>query len=203
LNNKIPKAEPSPGVGALDWQAIFATLLVGCAAFCLVALQYYYAQNPNNQTSLINLNARVLLLEQVTNHVQRDILCIPLAADGRALDGTLAPDARVFMADMLGPTNAGKLGFYYFMRNYLFPRDVEISLDGKAISADNGFSGVPCDSQSVLKAKGFDLMIRCTNNEMRLISLTPKGMPKNLTFQYTNIQTQLVPPAPGDAPKSE
>ncbi len=33
-----------------------------------------------------------------------------------------------FWQEMLGPENGGKMGYYYFLNNYLFPRHVDISL---------------------------------------------------------------------------
>lgn len=204
MNNHIAREEPSPQANSINWGALLATLLVGCAAFSMVAAQYFFAQNPNAvNVSVINLNARVLLLEQVTNWSERDSMCIPLAADARTLDTTLDPKARVFLAGVLGPTNASKLGFYYFLRNYLFPRDVDISLDGKPVPESYGFSGVPCDSESVLKTNGFDLMIQIIDNQLKLTPLTKRGMPQNLTFQYTNTETQLPAAAPETAPGTE
>jgi len=204
LKNHIAREEPSPQAVSINWGAFAATLLVGCVAFWLVACQYYFAQNPADvNVSVINLNARVLVLEQITNWCDRDSLCIPLAADARMLDTTLDPRARVFVTGMLGQTNAPKLGFYYFLRNYLFPRDVDISLDGKAVPESYGFSGVACDSKSVLKTNGFDLMIQVVNNQLKLTPLTQRGRPQNLTFQYTNTETQLPGAAPKTAPGSE
>ena len=144
----------------------------------MVAAQFHYAQDPQSQLALSNLDQRVPVLEATTNLVQRDQLCIGLSAYGRALDQALAPDARVFLTGMLGPTNAPSTGFYYFLRNYLFPREVEISLDGHATSGIGGVSGVPCDSPEVLQTNGFDLMIKYSDNNMQLIPLTPKGVPK-------------------------
>jgi len=143
----------------------------------LVAAQFYYAQDPDNELSLANLNKRVPELRQATDPVDRDMLCIPLAADARALDNLLRPDARVFLTGMIGRTNGLALGYYYFMRNYLFPRDVEISLGDKAVFHDGWFDGVPCTSTNLLRANGFDLMIGYTNNHMHLVTLTPKGAP--------------------------
>jgi hypothetical protein len=201
LKNKIAREEPSAQAIPIDWGALAATLLVGCAAFWMVASQYTFAQIPADvNVSVINLNARVLLLEDITNWCDRDAYCIPLAADARMVDTTLDPHARVFVSGMLGPTNAPKLGFYYFLRNYLFPREVAISLDGKAVPESYGFSGVPCDSKSVLKTNDFDLLVEVINNELKLTPLTKRGMPQNLTFQYTNIETQLPMAAPNSDP---
>lgn len=142
-------------------------------AFGLVATQFSDAQDAQN---LSNLDQRVHFLEQITNRIQRDQYCIPLSALGRQLDAAIAPDAKVFMTGMLGPTNSGSLGYYYFLRNYLFPRHLQISLDGKAINTRDGFLGVPCDSPDILKSNGFDVMIQFTNGQIQqIIPLTPKA----------------------------
>lgn len=153
------------------------TLLVSAVAFGLIVAQFSWADEPGNQLSLSTLDARVPLLESTTNWIQRDSYCVPLSAYGRALNAALAPDARVFITGMLGPTNAPAVGFYYFLKNYLFPRHVEISLDGKAVGRKDGFYGVPCDSPELLRSNGFDLMIQFTDNRPNLIPLTPKGVP--------------------------
>lgn len=155
------------------------TLLVGAVACGLVAAQFSCAQDPNSpqsQISLSNLDQRVPILEQTTNWIQRDEMCVGLSALGRKLDAALAPDARVFMTGMLGPTNSGSLGYYYFLRNYLFPRHLEISLDGKATNTMDGFIGVPCDSPAILKSNGYDVVILFSNGQIQnVMALTPKA----------------------------
>lgn len=154
-------------------------LLVAGVAFGLLLAQFSWADDPGNQLSLSNLDQRVPFLESITNWVQRDRACVPLSAMGRELDAALAPDARVFVTGMLGPTNMSKTGYYYFLKNYLFPRDVEISLDGKSVSTAKGFRGVPCDSADVLRSNGFDVMINFDNGP-KLTPLTAKA------FRRTN-----------------
>lgn len=151
------------------------TILVAAVAFGLVAAQFSDAQDPQ---SLSNLDKRVSVLEQVTNWVQRDkFYGIPLAGLGRQLDAVLAPDAKVFMSGMLGPTNGASLGYYYFLRNYLFPRHVQISLDGKATFNDIGASGIPCDSPEILKSNGYDVMIQFSDGQIQqVIPLTPNAV---------------------------
>lgn len=171
---KVPSAGPQV---AFDWPILIVTLLVGIFAAGLVIAQFYDAQNPTSQVALSNLAQRIPVLEATTNLVKRDELCVPLSAYGRALDSALPPDARVFVTGMVG-TNCASLGYYFFLRNYLFPRDVEISLDGHAtFFRENWVIGVPCDSPDVLKTNGFDLMIRYAHDQMQLIPLTQKGVP--------------------------
>jgi hypothetical protein len=177
LKKNITKAGPSRLALSFDWPTALVTLFVGAAAFGVVAAQFHYAQDEQSQLALANLDRRVSLLEQTTNLIQRDSYCVPLSAYGRALDSAIDPNARVFLTGMVGVSNAPSLGYYFFLRHYLFPRDVEISLD-KVTYLEQGFEGTPCDSPAVLKTNGFDLMIEYANNQMQLIPLTQKGVPK-------------------------
>lgn len=173
LNDSIVESPPPPR--AVRWPGAVVTLLVWAVALGLIVTQFFWASNPDNQLSLANLNSRVPALESMTSWVERDSYCTSLAAFSRHLDLNLAPDARVFVTGMLGPTNFSKEGYYFFLKNYLFPRDVEISLDGKTVSGADGIYGVPCDSPAVLRSHGFDLMIEVADNEPNLIPLTKKG----------------------------
>jgi hypothetical protein len=164
-------------VFAFDWRSLLVTVLVAVVAIGLVLAQFSYADNPNNQQSLSNLSQRVPMLEQTTNWIQRDQLCMPLAAYGRALAAALPANSRVYLTGMVGPTNQGSLGYYYFLRNYLFPRDLEIYL-GQGSFTRNGFTGQPADSPEMLKTNGFDLVVVFENNQMQLLPLTTNGVPK-------------------------
>jgi hypothetical protein len=177
LKNKSARTGPSPSARKIQWPAFVVTLLVAAVAIGLLAAQLSWADDGESQLSLANLDKRVPLLESVTNWTERDhYFGIPLSAMGRELDASLDPSARVFVSGMLGPTNLPKAGYYYFLKNYLFPREVEISLDGKSFSGSDGFYGVPCSSPDVLRSNGFDLLIDFNGNG-QLIPLTPKGVP--------------------------
>lgn len=155
---------------------LVAVLLVGALAASLVIAQIGYTRSLPN-ISLYSLDQRANELSQITDPIQRDERCVQLSAIGRQLDKALAPDARVFISGMLGQTNAANLDYYYFLRNYLFPRDVEISTDTNLVFHEGWFEGSPYDSPEELKADGFDLLIR-GDHDFELIPLTSKGMPK-------------------------
>lgn len=154
-----------------------AASLIGIVALCLAWPQVFPPPDQENQLNLPNLDKRAAMLRQISDPVMRDRLCIGLSYEGRALDRALPPNARIFLTGMLGPTNAGGLGYYYFLRNYLFPRDVEISLNGKVTYNAQWFDGVPCDSPEVLKSNGFDLLLGFPNNQLQLLPLTTNGIP--------------------------
>jgi hypothetical protein len=178
LKKKIAKAPPAGPQIVFNWPALLVSLLIGVAAFSLAAAQFHSNQDPQGEPTLADLDQRVDLLESVTNPIQRDSYCVGLSAYGRALDSALDPNARVFLTGMMGTNNVSCLGYYFFLRHYLFPRDVEISLDKRIIYSEDGFIGPACDSPAVLKTNGFDLVILFNNNQMQLVPLTPKGVPK-------------------------
>jgi hypothetical protein len=161
----VPNAnQPRPTPAKLT---LLAVLLMGAFAASLVIAQ---------MDTLSGLSQRADMLRTITDPIKRDEQCVKLCAKGRQLDKSLAPDARIFISDMLGKTNVSNLACYYFFRNYLFPRDVEISLGTNLFDTGSGFIGTPCDSPDVLRTNGFDLLISYSHS--RLIVLTPKGAPK-------------------------
>jgi len=129
---------------------------------------------------LASLDRRIATLQQIADPVERDKLCTPFSAYGRALDRALPPDARIFLSGVLGQANGSRLRIYYFLRNYLFPRTVEISLDGQAIFHESWFEGVPADSPDELRAKGFDLLLNMPagGDDIQRMPLSPKGAPR-------------------------
>ena len=164
---------------AFDRVRLVVIVLVCLTAVIVLAGQMSYGNDPQSQISLANLNKRATYLQTISDPVQRDQMCVGLSAMGRELDRELPKDTRVFITDMLGPTNVGSLGYYYFMRNYLFPRQVDISLDGKGTFLIDGCHGIPCDSPDVLRSNGYDLMASFKDNQPRFVPLTAKVEPKS------------------------
>jgi len=151
--------------------ALLVTSLVLLTAVMRLAAQFVYTANPEKQfgledvdqygrLSLWTQNWYVSQLQQQTDPVEREKICIADASIARKIDRVAAPNARIFVSGVLGRDGAGKSSFYVFLQNYLFPRDVEISLDGRAAFTDGTFEGVPCDSPEILQAKGFDILIQ-------------------------------------------
>ena len=155
---------------------LVVTLLAAITAACLAWPQIFPGPDQANAMTLPNLDKRAAMLRQTGDPVRRDSVCIGLSAMGRQLDAALQPDARVYLAGMLGPSNTPALGYYYFLRNYLFPRDVEISL-GPAIFSDKEFDGTNCESADILRTNGFDIVLAFPDNQLRVLPLTPKGVP--------------------------
>ena len=167
--------QTAPTKRALDIPCLVITLLTAIFALCLVWPQIFPGPNDANAMNLPNLDKRAAMLRQTGDPIRRDSVCIGLSAMGRQLDQALQPDARVYLAGMLGPTNTPALGYYYFLRNYLFPRDVEISV-GPAVFSDKEFDGTNSDSPAILQTNGFDIIIGFPDNQIRVLPLTQKGV---------------------------
>ena len=185
-----PQDRASSPVRQPPWLVAAVTVLVGAMSMGLVWPQFFFREEPANPPTkttpsqlyppLPILNRRVAMLQQSTDPVERDALCRPFAAYARRLDRILQPDARVFLSGMLGRDNASRLRVYFFLRNYLFPRAVEISLDGKAVAHESWFEGVPSDSPDEIRMKGFDVLLHtpANNFDLQILPLTRKGEPK-------------------------
>jgi len=113
-----------------------------------------------------------------------DVLAKPETRDAltgasffRYLDERLPPDAKIFYTGVVGTNN--NLSSYFFARTFLFPHEVEISLDHKADYQVYGFRGVDCSSPEELKTNGYDLMLRFEKDgSIFVLPLTQKGVPK-------------------------
>lgn len=163
------------------------TVVFSATSTLLVAEQLNYTAHPDIQfgpspqdkyfrLSLWKLNERAAELARIKDPAKRDERCIPVSAFARRLDEKLHPDARIFINGVLGSSGARETT-YFFLRNYLFPRDIEISLDGQAVQTLHGFAGVPCNSREYLRDKGYDVLVRFgTNDTIVLSPLTPKGV---------------------------
>jgi hypothetical protein len=177
IKNKITGQTATKFV-ALPYLAV--TFLVGGLAVSLLSAQFTESTDPSHEPTLSELSQRATLLAQVTNPIQRDSYCVPLSAYGRALDHALPMDARIFFSGMIGKDNGPRSGYYFILRNYVFPRIMDISLDEKVVCHEGWFEGIPCDSPDVLRTNGYDLLLLLptNSNQIQIIPLTPKGVPK-------------------------
>lgn len=175
---KNPKSPPISSSKPLPLSELIVTLAVGLVALALVGPQLAASSNPGNRTTLSMLDQRVGMLRPISDPVKRDAYCIPLSAYGRALDRAIDKDARVFFSGLVGKTNGGKAGYFYFLQNHLFPRRVDISLGTNATFHCEYFEGVGCDSADVLRSNGYDLMIQYGADGIQLLPLTQKGVPR-------------------------
>lgn len=172
-SSMVPSEAPVDPVSKKMTLAI--VLLLALLAAGLLIAQPKYSQN-DIELSLPFLNARADKLSQITDPAQRDQYCIPLSGEMRMLDKALAPDARVFALNMVGPTNQPKQGYFYFLENYLFPRDVELALGTNTTFTLKGFTGTPATSIAQLETNGFDFAIDFDHGG--IFALTKKGQLK-------------------------
>ena len=63
------------------------------------------------------------------------------------------------MPDMTGPTNYNKLGYYYWMTYYLFPREVGTSLDHITRITKDSFLGKTSESDQEILTNGYDVIV--------------------------------------------
>jgi hypothetical protein len=157
-------AEPKPGrfVRWLEWYVAAAVALVA-----LAAIYETFFSDPQKtgqaQYSVLSYSQsqeRATMLGNITDPVQRDSVCIPLSALGRSIDAQVPTNARIFLAGMLGPENGGKMGYYYFLNYYLFPRSVDISLGQPPVMTLTGATGRNPASLDELTQAGYDLVLQ-------------------------------------------
>lgn len=92
----------------------------------------------------------------------------------RNMDRQLPPDAKIFFSGVVGPNN--RLFPYFFARTFLFPHEVEISLDHQADFQSEGFRGTDCASPDQLRTNGYDLMLKVERDySISALPLTAKG----------------------------
>jgi hypothetical protein len=104
--------------------------------------------------------------------VERDGQIIPASGLNRKHDLVLPKDARIFMTDMIGPTNHNKIGQYFWATYYLFPREIGTSLDHVTRLTKDGFLGKTSESDQEILSNGFDVrMDIAPDNVVRCRSL--------------------------------
>ena len=154
----------------------------GAAALvALAAIHHAFFADPQQtgQGMFSQFQQRATMLGNETDPIKRDSLCIPLSAFGRSVDAQIPTNARVFMAGMLGPEHAGGLGYYYFLTDYLFPREVAVSLGQPPLYNLAGVvQGRNPASLDELKQAGYDLVIQLgSDGRVESQVLKPLGQP--------------------------
>lgn len=155
-------SKPNRIIRWLEWYAAAAVALVA-----LAAIYETFFSDPQKtgqaQYSVLSYSQsqeRATMLGNITDPIQRDSVCIPLSALGRSIDAQVPTNARIFMAGMLGPENGGKMGYYYFLNYYLFPRKVDISLEEPPVYTLTGATGRNPASLDELTQAGYDLVLQ-------------------------------------------
>ena len=136
------------------WVTLVSTSLVAFTIF-VIAWQFLHwdaVDFPSVAVSYI----RAKHLPKISCMVDRNK---PASGLGPALDLALPKDARIFMPDMTGPINYGKMGYYYFETYYLFPREIGVSVDRSTRITKDGFLGKTAESDQEILSNGFDVRI--------------------------------------------
>jgi hypothetical protein len=102
-------------------------------------------------------------LAKIHDIAERDSVVDPAAGSDRRLDLVLPEDARLFMTGVIGTTNGSRLGHYYFLTYYLFPRDVAVTLDQPRFTPE-GIQGRGSESDREMLTNGFDVRVDLTSN---------------------------------------
>ena len=140
------------------WLPLVSASLVAFAIL-VIAWQFLHWKVIDFSSIAISCN-RAEHLPKISNIADRES-CAG-AGEGRFLDLALPKDARVFMPDMTGPTNYGKIGRYYFATYYLFPREIGVSVDQPTRITKDGFLGKTAESDQEILAMGFDARLDVT-----------------------------------------
>jgi hypothetical protein len=140
------------------WLALVSASLVAFAIFAIAWQVRHYNETDNSYSSIAQSCIRGEELAEISDIVERDRLITLSSGSGRKHDLVLPKDARIFMTDMIGPTNYHKNnGYYVFLTYYLFPREVATSLDHKSRLTKDGFLGKTSDSDQEILSNGFDI----------------------------------------------
>jgi len=115
-------------------------------------------------------------MTKTSNIEDREMEICGASRDGRHLDLMLPANARVFMTDMTGPTNYSKIGFYYYMTYYLFPREIGVSLDQPTRITKDGFPGRGTGSDQEIFSQGYSMRMDLGPDNLLQCKIPP-GIP--------------------------
>ena len=178
------------------WRALVAASL---AAFASLVITWQFRHCDGGEkgpygayASLAQSFLRGEQLPGISNIVDRSRE-IPASGTFRYYDLVLPKNARVFMTDMTGPTNGYKIGYYYWVTYYLFPREVGTSLDHITRLTNDGFLGRTSESNHEIFSNGFDVRIDITSDVVntRLLSNLPIRDPVNPAWFSSNSDTVI------------
>ena len=85
------------------------------------------------------------------------------------------------MPDMTGPTNYNKIGNYFYVTYYLFPREVGVSVDQPTRVTKDGFLGRTAKSDQEIFALGFNVIldVKPDGPECKVLGDLPMRKPVN------------------------
>ena len=159
--NQLKHPAQTGRIGVLTWLELLVTAGIVLVAAAAVYTTFLSAKTENGDGSVFSqLMKRANALGSESDPIRRDAMCIPLSSFCRSLDAQIPTNSSVFLLNMLGPENGGNLGYYYFINNYLYPREVGISLGKSLTFGINGYSGGrnPASAEELAQA-GYDFVL--------------------------------------------
>ena len=137
---------------------VASLLLVVFGGLLVIGQLLDYNNGQCGMESIIGSFARGKLLANIPDIVKRDDMVSVTSGGDRRFDMQLPANARLFITGVTGTTNTSKLGYYYYLTYYLFPREVAVSLDQPRFAMD-GFQGRSTESDAEIWANGFDMRL--------------------------------------------
>ena len=182
----LPSQDVAPPANRFArWLECLAATAVVLVALAAIYETFLADPQKTGQGMYSQFQQRATMLGNETDPIKRDSVCIPLSAFGRSVDAQIPTNARVFLAGMLGKENAGRLGYYYFLSDYLFPREVAISLGQPPVYNLAGVAeGRNPTNLDELSQAGYDLVMQ----------LTPDGHVESRALKPLSPPTSKPPP---------
>jgi len=139
------------------WRSLVGASLVAFAILVIAWQFVHYDDTGNPFGSVAQSFLRGKQLAAIPDIVNRDSQITTASGINRKYDLIFPKDVRVFMTEMCGPTNYNKIGQYYWTTYYLFPREIETSLDHTTRFTKDGFLGRTSGSDQEILTNGFDI----------------------------------------------
>ncbi|MGO8838074.1 MAG: hypothetical protein ACLQAH_06120 [Limisphaerales bacterium] len=155
----------------LSWVSVFLVAFTGL----VIAWQFLHRSEKRGNVALSAFAQSALRSEQmakVTDILRRETS--QASALDRRIDLMLPDNARLFMIDMTGPTNYFRVGYYYYLTYYLFPREIDVSVDQPTRITKDGFPGQTIESDEEVFSRGYTLKVYA-KSEDHLICTAPLG----------------------------
>jgi hypothetical protein len=152
------------------WAAIIGASLVAFTSLVVIWQIRHYRDVDYPLPSLAQTFLRGEKLGTVSIIFNRDGEISGASSASRYYDMVLPKDVNVFMTDMTGPTNYNKIGNYFWMTYYLFPREIGTSLDHITRQTKDGFVGTTSESSQEILSNGFDVRADASNNNITELS---------------------------------
>ena len=146
------------------WVTLISASLVAFASLVIAWQVRHYDDTENLFSSIAQSFIRGKQQAAISNISARDNALISASGISRNLDLVLPKDARIFLPDMTGPANYNKVGDYFFITYYLFPREIGVSLDQPTRITNNGFLGRPANSDQEVFASRFNVILIVKTN---------------------------------------